>query len=202
MFEISVNIEAADIPNLVRDFVSADWRQYASTIDSDLGTAATEQMTTTEDVDDAISLLTDTIRAADAARISRERRRLDILALIGRRRSVIRNWQGTRGTTHRDKIRVLDAAIERATAALVNERFERSVRRLNENPGPDKRKFWALVRSLRRGPRAVPVIQVNDQPLVTVAELPTIILTSRVWYPLAGALHLMIGSDITAVGFT
>ena len=55
------------------DFASANWRRYASTIDSDLATAATEQMTTTEDVDDAISLLTDTIRAADAACIPRKR---------------------------------------------------------------------------------------------------------------------------------
>ena len=61
----------------------------------------------------------------------------------------------------------MDAAIERATAALVN---ERSVRRLNENSGPHKRKLWALVRSLRREPRAVPVIRMNDRPLVTAAE--------------------------------
>ena len=133
LFELSDSIEVADIPYLVRDFASADWLRYADAIDSDLASAATKQMTTAEDVDDAISLLADTIRAADAACIPRRRRRLgilgltlDILALIGWTTAVIRNWQRTHDTTHRDRIRVLDAAIERATAALVNER-ERKV---------------------------------------------------------------------------
>ena len=52
----------------------------------------------------------------------------------------------------------------------MNMRSEKTVRRLNEDPGPHHRKFWKLVKNLRRRPAPIPVIRTDDGPLVTPAE--------------------------------
>ena len=64
----------------------------------------------------------------------------------------------------------LRVQIRNAIDALANRNFGRAVQRLNDDPSPHGRKFWKLVRNLRRRPAAMPTIHSADGPLVTAAE--------------------------------
>ena len=112
-----------------------------------------------------IAVLTDGIQAAYRACIPHKRRQFgtlglsdEILTLIDERRAAIRRWQRSRDSTTRERAKILDRGIQEAISALVNERFGRSVRRLNNDPGPHERKFWKLFRDLRRRPMVTPTL--------------------------------------------
>ena len=175
-FFLSDGVNLADIPHqIVKDYSSADWRRFTSMIGRGLSITNSMNISSVEDIDAAVSLLTDTICNSDRAYIPRVRKQFsifsltpDILTFIGRRRSKIRRWQRTRDPLVKGRIKSLDQNIQRAISSLVNEKFSKTVHRLNSDPGPHRRKFWKLVRNLRRKPLAIPTIRTECGPLVVV----------------------------------
>ena len=134
-------------------------------------------MVSSESIDEMVDLRTEAIQEADRSCIPRRRRQFrifgltpEVMALIGERRAAIRRWQSTRDPVHRQHIRVLSSCVDKTIASLVNRRFGSTVGRISAEPGTHHRKFWKLVRNLRRKPLAVPTIRTVDEPLVTSAE--------------------------------
>ena len=177
-FTVVDGVELADIPHqVVKDFTSANWRRYSSMITLTLSDLNADGISSTQDIEDTLGRLTAAIQEADRSCIPRKRRQFgtfgltrEILTLIGLRKSAIRGWQRTRDPAFRQRARLLDLEVEKATESLVNKRFGDAVQRLNDDPGPHRRKFWKLVRNLRKRPSVVPTLQTDDGPLVTQSE--------------------------------
>ena len=136
-----------------------------------------ENVQSAQEVDDTLTALTTAIQEADRVCIPRRRKQFgifgltpEILSMIGPRRAATRGWQRWKDPALRQRVRFLNVQIRNAIQALVNRNFGRAVQRLNDNPGPHGRKFWKMVRNLRRRPAAIPTIQSADGPLVTAAE--------------------------------
>ena len=99
--------------------------------------------------------------------------------MIGQRRAATRGWQRSRDPALRQRVRFLNVQIRNAIQALANRNFGRAVQRLNDDLGPHGRKFWKLVRNLRRRPAAMPTVQSKDGPLVTAAEKCDALVAAR-----------------------
>ena len=156
---------------ILQCFITADWRRYFSTIALRISDLDAGDFRSTQDIDDALDCLTLAIQDAGRSCIPRKRRQFgtfgltpEILSLIGQRKSAIRGWQRTRDPAVRECVRRLNLEIERATERLANRRFGRAVQRLNDDPGSHRRKFWRLVRNIKKRPSVMPTLQTENGP--------------------------------------
>ena len=143
LFDLMDSVQLDNIPHqIVKDYAAADWRRYAALISDRVDLTADVSLDTVQEVDHAISALTESIQIADQSCILRRRIQFgmfgltsEILALIGGRRAVSRRWQRSRDPALRGRARFLDLAVQKATSNLVNIRFHRVLQRLDEDPG-------------------------------------------------------------------
>lgn len=94
----------------------------------------------------------------------------EAISLIRRRRACDRRWRRARDPCHRLEARSLARQVEATLEDVVNTRLSQTVARLDREPGPFRKKFWRLVKNLKRRSTAIPPIRTQQGTLVTPAE--------------------------------
>lgn len=162
---------------LVKDYSRADWSAFGNYTSRKLASRPVIDLQSSQQIDDAIKFLEETIRGADTHSIPRKERRYgrteinnEILSLIRRRRAANRRWRRTYDPSHRSEAKELAVQIKTAMDNLVNERFTRAVVKLDRDPGPFRKKFWRLIKNLRKKSSAIPPLRTDQGVLLTPSE--------------------------------
>lgn len=170
-------VSAPTRASLVKDFPNADWRRFSDHIDVTMSRMTHEPLNTDDQIDAAVADLVNVVQEADRLHIPTKPRRdqelrlsPDTLAMIGERRAKIRLWQRTGDPIHRLEVKRLDEKIRKASDEVINSRFSESVSRLNADPGSHRKKFWRIVKMLKKRPRAMPAIRTEGHTLMTAEE--------------------------------
>lgn len=134
-------------------------------------------LSTTTEIDDAITTLTRVTLEADDRFVSRKEISFksveltpDIMDLIRKKRSRRRNWQKSRDPLIKEEIRLLTKRIDFLITELVNKNFGKVLKRLNKDPGPNKRKFWKLTKFMKNRQKPMPALKVNSVRIATEEE--------------------------------
>ena len=98
-----------------------------------------------------------------------------IRRMQGRRNALNRCWQRETNLSMKDYYKAacddLTERTQREITRLTNERFGRAVQKINDDPGPYRKKYWKLVRYLKSRPSSgTPILLVNGNKLVTNQE--------------------------------
>lgn len=164
--------------NAPRDYFRADWKGYRRFIELNIATdASTTALHNENEIDAAIENFTDLILKAEdqfvplkpihqhTTQLPRE-----ICALIGLRRAKLRRLRRTNDRTIKAEIDLLNVRIDHLTKDHVNKQFSKSIEKINEDPGPNRRKFWKLTRFMKNRPKQIPAITNEGAKLITEEE--------------------------------
>lgn len=180
LFSTSSDLEETTAANFIRDYDMADWQVFSNLIKEKISTRLAN-ISTEADIDSSIDLLTQAIREAEDVAVPKKEVRLGKLTLPlhirrlqGSRNALNRRWQ--RETDFQTKMYLKSArdelteSIQSEITKLTNKRFADAVEKIDEDPGPFRRKYWKLIRYLKTKPRGIPVLEVDGVKLATNAE--------------------------------
>lgn len=177
-FELSDTFDSRTIPKRsIRDFSRVNWSSFGNFITRKLAERQFVSLQSPAQIDEAVEIFESTICEADRRfvpkiEIKYNHPKIDpeTWALISRRRMLNRRWHRNHDTQDRDQVSNLSRQIDAALDRQVNQRFARSVQRIDRDPGPYKKKMWRLVKNLNRKSTSIPPLRTDEGILITPSE--------------------------------
>lgn len=168
---------------LIKDYSKANWQGYGNYIDRSIPELISELkdeqlLNVKERIDVAIDKFSKLISKADEKFVPTKTITLhaqpplppDVLALIGLRRSKIRAYRRNRDVSLKPEIGLLTTRIDIRIKEFTNETFERNLKKIDKDPGPFRKKFWKISRTLRYRKKTIPALKWNGERLITNAQ--------------------------------
>lgn len=178
---LNLNAERFFVPErTVKDFSRANWELFAEFINSrmpDMMSDLVSPDTDSNTIDRLLTEFVEIVLEADTSFIPVKpivthptSLPLDIRALISLRRAKNRNFRRTGDVRMKLEAKLLTERIEVRIREHTNSMFEHAIEKIDQNPGPYRKKFWRITRFMKNRPKALPVLKKGNQLLVTDQE--------------------------------
>lgn len=160
------------------DFNKADWLRYRGHLDLqiDLNAFKLSKTSSINQIDQCIALLTTIINEATRLSVPRRKKRRQpslatrsIIELVHRRRIVRRRLQRSGDQALRDEFNSLNERIEYLFQAENNKQFQKHIKSFKPGDNNNK-KLWGISRILKGRYRPLPILDVNNQRLMSDRE--------------------------------